>query len=414
MMRSRTPWVAGLAAVSMLALSACSSNGDTPADASSLTVWVMGDSSANFDTLVAPFTKDTGIAVKTVAVPWDSIDQRFTTAVASGNGPDVLQIGISKLRTFADSGALLPLDETTIADYPNLAADGFIDGVAGDATAIGGEVVSVPWVSDTRVLFYRTDILEENGITAPPTTWDELRADAKVLSDRGVDQYGYYVPQWDSSLPVIMTWGNGGDILTTDQTINFDTPEFEAAVDIYAGLYADGSVPTNADFDQTQGFTSGITPMVISGPYLANAISAAAPELEGKWSVAPVPASVDHTSLLAGSNLSVWGKSGNTEGALKLLDFLSTPETQLAWYAADGQLPTSKAALADPTLLSDPITAVYAAQLADSRLLPLVPSWDGETGKALLDALNSIVLTGADRASTLDTLFQATGDTSVS
>ena len=412
MKRTRLVWVAPLA-ITTLALAGCSAGDSAAGNPDELTVWVMGDSSANFEELVAPFVEDSGIDVDVVAIPWDSVDQKFTTAVASGNGPDVLQIGISKLRTFADSGALLPLDEATVADYPNLAAETFIDGVSGDATAIGGEVVSVPWVADTRVLFYRSDILEENGITEPPTTWDELRADAKTLAKRGNGQFGYYIPQWDSALPVIMTWDHGDEIVTADGAVDFDTPGFAAAVDLYSGLYADGSVPTNADFDQTQGFISGAAPMLVSGPYLANAISSAAPELEGKWSVAPIPAADDDRSVLAGSNLGVWGATDNQEGALALLDFLSTAETQLTWYGLDGQLPTVKSALEDESLASDPLTAVYSAQLNNATILPLVPNWDGETGKALLDALNSIVLTGADRGSTLDALFQATGSTSI-
>ena len=70
--------------------------------AAPVTVWIMGDSSANFDQLVAPFEAESGIDVETVAIPWDSIDEKRTTSVASGQGPDVVQIGLSKLRTFAD------------------------------------------------------------------------------------------------------------------------------------------------------------------------------------------------------------------------------------------------------------------------------------------------------------------------
>lgn len=388
-----------------------SSGDDGGADSKQLTVWVMGDSSENFDALIEPFEKESGVDVTTVAVPWDSVDQKFTTAVASGNGPDVLQIGLSKLRTYADSGALLTLDADTIADYPNLAADNFIDGIAGDATAIDGAVVSAPWVSDTRVLFYRSDILAEAGIDAPPATWDDLRADAKTLAGRGDGQYGYYIPQWDSALPVVMTWDQGGDIVDAEGLIDFDTPEFDDAVDLYTGLYADGSVPTNSDFDQTQGFISGITPMLVSGPYLGAAIAQTAPELDGKWAVTTIPAGSDDTSLLAGSNLGVWGSTKNRAEALQLLDFLAQPDVQLQWYELDGQLPTAKEALADDSLTSDPLVSVYSDQLAKSRLLPLVPNWDGETGKALLDALNSIVLTGANRDDALTGLFDATAGT---
>lgn len=406
-------------AVAALALGGCAAQTTTEPGGDgaeelpdTLTVWVMGDSSANFDSLVKPFEDETGIDVETVAVPWDAIDQKFTTAVASGDGPDLLQIGISKLRTFAESGALLTLDADTIADYPNLAAANFIDGVAGEATAIGGEVVSMPWVSDTRVLFTRTDILAEAGFDAPPATWDELRDYAATLAERGDGQYGYYIPQWDSALPVVMTWDQGGDIVNADGEIDFGTPEFDKAVDLYTGLYADGSVPVNSDFDQTQGFISGVAPMLVSGPYLAAAIKDAAPELDGKWQVTTIPSAASNTSLLAGSNLGVWADTDSTAGSLKLLDFLSDPATQVSWFEIDGQLPTAKAALTDAKVTADPLVAVYSEQLENARILPLVPNWDGETGKALLDSLNAIVLTGADRASTIASLVETTAGTS--
>ncbi|MCL2463565.1 MAG: extracellular solute-binding protein [Micrococcales bacterium] len=430
--RALTP--VGLAAA--LVMAACSSGGGTPPATSAptgdapagsttpttpaappdgpLTVWVMGDATTNFDQLVTPFTQTTGIQVKTVAIPWDSVDQKMTAAIASGNGPDVVQIGLSKLRTYADTGALLTLDDATLANYPDLASSNFIDGIAGTATAIGGKVMSVPWISDVRVLFYRSDILSAAGITAPPATWDELRADAKTLTARGAGQYGYYIPQWDSPLPVEMTWAFGGDIVDGNGNIDFDTPAFRQAADLYTGLYADKSVPTNSDFDQTQGFVSGVAPMLVSGPYLAAAIKDAAPDLAGKWSVAELPkGTTDNTSLLAGSNMAVWAKTAHQAGALQLLDFLSQQKTQVTWYGLNGDLPTSKAALADPTLTADPLVAVYAAQLNNAKILPLVPDWDGQTGKALLDALNSIVLTGTDTDAALTSLFAATQGQSI-
>ncbi|HQE46646.1 MAG TPA: extracellular solute-binding protein, partial [Rhodoglobus sp.] len=374
-----------------------------------LTVWVMGDSGTNFETLVA----DSGIEVDVVAIPWDAIDEKLTTAVASGNGPDILQIGLSKLATFAEAGALLPLD-SLIADHPDLAPDNFPAGVSGTSTAVNGEIVSIPWTSDTRVLFTRTDILAENGIDAPPATWDELRADAKILAARGEGQYGYYIPQWDAPLPIEMTWSMGGEVIDADGNVNFDTPEFQKAVDLYTGLYADGSVPTNSDFDQTQGFISGIAPMLVSGPYLANGVSSAAPELDGKWQASPLPAGDGGSiSLFAGSNLGIWHNSDQVDQSLALLDYISQPEQQLAWYKLTGELPTVNAALSDATLNADPNVQVYTAQLATAKVLPIVANWDGVVGTGLLNALNSIVLTGADRTTALDAFFAETKGLSI-
>lgn len=415
-MRRVSTAIAGVA-LGALALAACSGgsgdgassdNGATGGgDTSSLTVWIMGDSSAKFDELVTPFEEQTGHDVNVVAIPWDSVDERLTTAVASDDGPDLMQIGLSKLRTYADAGALLPLDEH-LADYPALAPDNFPEGISGDALKINGETLSVPWVSDTRVLFYRSDILADAGIEEPPATWEQLRADAKVLSERGSGQYGYYIPQWDSALPVIMTWAHGGDIVDDAGVIDFTTPEFDAAVDLYAGLYADGSVPTNADFDQAQGFISGIAPMLISGPYLAATIADAAPELDGAWNVATVPAAQNGTSLFAGSNMGIWHSTDNVASSLELLEFLSEPETQVRWYEINGELPATTAGLADPALSEDPLVAVYGEQLADAQALPLVPNWDGGVGSDLLTALNSIVLNDVAKADAVAELINAT------
>ncbi|MCU1557694.1 MAG: transporter substrate-binding protein [Microbacteriaceae bacterium] len=399
--------VAGLA----LSLAACS-GGAVPSgqntDASGpLTVWVMGDSSKNFEKLVAPFVKSSGQQVNVVAIPWDSIDQKLTTSVASGSGPDVVQIGLTKLRSFADAGALLPLDDK-LAAYPNLASSHFADGVGGAATAVNGKVVSVPWVSDTRVLFYRTDILSASGIEKPPSTWDQLRADAKTLTQRGAGKYGYYIPQWDNALPVEMTWDYGGSVVDSQGKINFNTAAFHSAVDLYTGLYADKSVPINSDFDQTQGFVSGTVPMLVSGPYLAAAITAAAPDLAGKWNITTLPSAKKGTSLFGGSNLGIFRTSKHQDAALKLLDYVSKSSTQLEWYKINGELPTVKAALNDPSFTSDALVKVYTKQLADAKVLPLIANWDGGVGTNLLKALNSIALTNSDPKSTLAAFYQST------
>jgi multiple sugar transport system substrate-binding protein len=408
-----------LGAVASVALAAsvtaCSS--DTPDKSSTapnapVTVWVMGDSSANFEKLVQPYTVKTGAKVKVVAIPWDGIDQKFTTSVAAGQGPDVMQVGLSKLRTFADSGALLALDGK-LDEYKNLSSDKFVDAVSTEATKVNGKQYSVPWVSDTRVLFYRSDVLAKSGINAAPTTWDQLRADAKTLAGRGKGQYGYYIPQWDSPLPVMMTWDQGGDIINADGKVDLNTPAFDKAVELYTGLYADKSVPTAGDFDQVQGFVSGTAPMVVSGPYFAKAVAEAAPELEGKWAATTLPSAAKGTSLFAGSNLAALKSTKNEAGSLALLDYLSQPQTQLTWFELNGELPTAKAALSDAKLNSDPNVAVYVKQLSDAKLLPLIPNWDGGLGADLLKALNSVVLQGADKDKTISDLQSSAAQVSL-
>ncbi|HKB33721.1 MAG TPA: extracellular solute-binding protein, partial [Candidatus Dormibacteraeota bacterium] len=382
---------------------ACGGSTPTPSantDKGPIQVWTMEDSTS-FTALMQDFTRQTGIPVQVEAVPWSNVNDKLTTAVASGNGPDLMQVGLSLLPSFESAGALLDLSPY-VKDHPGLQSSSYVGAVAADKINPSGKVLSVPWVSDVRVLFYRTDILNAAGISSPPTTWTQFHDDAAKLAQRGKGKYGYYIPQWDSALPVEFTWEAGGNLMQNGK-VTFDTPQFKAAADFYISFYKDKLVPTASDFDQTQGFISGSAPMIISGPYLAAGIKSTAPQLDGKWNVAVLPKDQAGTSLFAGSNMGVWAKSKHVGASLRLLDYLAQTNAQLNWFKSTNELPTAKAALADSTLTSDPMVKIYTNQLQDAQLLPLVPKWD-KISQAMLDSLNSIVLKGSDEATTLASL----------
>lgn len=399
---------AGASALVMAAtLAACGgsgpSNGASGSDVT-LKVWVMGDSSTNFTTLLKGFTSSTGIKVNVQAIPWANVDEKLTTAVASGNGPDVTEIGLSQLPSFIAAGALKDVGPQVAKD-PALADSNFLDGMSAAKLNPAGKVLSVPWISDVRVLFYRTDILSQAGITAPPATLAQMHDDAVKLAARGSGKYGYYIPQWDAPLPIEFAWSMGGDIVGPDGKVDFDTPAFRQAVDYYASYYKQKLVPTASDFDQTQGFISGSAPMLVSGPYLAQTIKTQAPDLAGKWAVAPLPSGTSSTALLAGSTLGVWKNSTHVDADMKLLDYLAQPATQVAWYKLDGDLPTNKTALSDSSLAADPNMQVYVNALQTAELLPLVPAWD-KISTEMLNDVNKIVLNNADENATLNGLDQ--------
>ena len=74
--------------------------GGTPVEGGTVRVWIMGDSGPDFEQLVAPFAERTGIDVEVESIPWENVNDKLTTAVASGDGPDVVQIGLSNLAAF--------------------------------------------------------------------------------------------------------------------------------------------------------------------------------------------------------------------------------------------------------------------------------------------------------------------------
>ncbi len=229
-------------------------------DGTTVEVWTMEDA-ASFSDLVKPFEDATGVKVDVEAVPWGDVGNKLTTAVASGGGPDVSQVGLSLLPTFVKAGALADLTPY-LADYPGLDSSNFPEAVSATNLSSDGTVTSVPWVADTRVLFYRTDILADAGLSGPPTTWDEFTVAAEQMAATDGSDYGYYIPQWDATLPIQFTWQAGGDVIGPDGTVTLDTPEFRKAVDFYLSFFEKGLVPTASDWDQAAGFISGDSPML--------------------------------------------------------------------------------------------------------------------------------------------------------
>ncbi|MFO7530934.1 MAG: extracellular solute-binding protein, partial [Candidatus Limnocylindrales bacterium] len=159
---------------------AVAQDADGSIDGSTVQVWTMEDA-AKFNDLVKPFEEATGVDVDVEAVPWGDVGNKLTTAVASGGGPDVTQVGLSLLPTFVKAGALADL-APYLADYPGLDSSNFPEAVSATNLSSDGTITSVPWVADTRVLFYRTDILADAGLAGPPTTWDEFIAAAEQMA----------------------------------------------------------------------------------------------------------------------------------------------------------------------------------------------------------------------------------------
>jgi len=82
MKRILTRAVAPLAIVGLaVGLAGCSTEAPAEEATGPLTVWVMGDSGTNFESLVAPYVEESGQEVEVVAIPWDSIDEKLTTAL---------------------------------------------------------------------------------------------------------------------------------------------------------------------------------------------------------------------------------------------------------------------------------------------------------------------------------------------
>ena len=359
-------WLFIAVVMTSLTLAGCSDSSSSEGDENTVTVWAMGEEGKKLKEFSKDFEeKNEGLTVDVQAIPWDTAHDKLLTAVASGNGPDVVQLGTTWVPEFAEAGALLDLSEY-MEDYPNFAKENYFDG---SVTTMEHEdqVVGIPWYADTRVIYYRKDILKEAGYEEAPKTWDELKEAAQKLADRGEDSYGLDIDRNDQITPFIFAWQNGYEANLEEGDLNFDSPEFKEAIQYYTSYFEEGLSQKQEGKDIVEAFKDGSKPMFFSGPWMINIINDQAPDLEGKWATAVMPTKETNTSSMGGANLSIFESSDNVEGALEFISYMTEVDTQLNWLEESNTLPSRTEAWEDPVMQENPMYATFGEQLENTK-----------------------------------------------
>jgi multiple sugar transport system substrate-binding protein len=353
----------------------------------------MGEEGKKLSKLAEEFEKEnTDMKVKVQAIPWETAHDKLLTAVASKNGPDVLQLGTTWVPEFADAGALLDLTPY-LEDYPDFKPENYFAGSA-DSMTYDDQVVGIPWYIDTRVLYYRTDLLKEAGYDQAPATWDEMKDAATKLNDRGDDVYGLDIDRNDQITPFIFAWQNGYEFEGKDK-MNFDSPEFKEAIEYYTSYFKEGISPTTEGMDIVQAFKDGVKPMFFSGPWMINIINDQAPDLKDKWSVAVMPKKEKNTSSMGGANFSIFHNSENVDESLKFISYVNEVDTQMEWLEMSNTLPSRKEAWEEPKLKDDPLLSVFGEQLKSTKASPQIKEFE-KIAQEFLSTIERVTVGDAD------------------
>lgn len=370
----------------------------------SLTVWAMGTEGEKLPDLVKKFEADNPDAtVEVTAIPWDSAHDKFTAAIAAGTTPDVAMIGTTWMGEFVGLGALDPTPEMVDPSK-------FFEGA--QATTVVDEVsYGVPWYVETRLVYYRTDIAEKAGVNEAPGTWEDLKAMATAMQEKGDAKWGISLQpggtgSWQAVLPLM--WSNGGDVVSEDRSeFTFDQEENTEALAYYQSFFTDGIANTQPAQGTTEAdFASGAVPMFISGPWMMGSVEAAGGEgFADKYDVAVMPTKESSASFVGGSNLGVFKSTENRDAAWKLVDYLTQEETQVEWFGMSTDLPSVQSAWDDESLKSNEKLAKFGTQLETAYAPPPISTW--EQVAADFDAqVERVTKTGTDPAEALATVQQ--------
>lgn len=380
------------------ALSACGGSGEDSASSNAegkpLTYWAtnMGPTLQDDEAILRPeldkFTKETGSKVNLEVIPWDSLYNRILTAVSSGEGPDVLNIGNTWSASLQATGAFVPFEGKALD-----AVGGSDKFVATAVTATGAEgkaPTAVPLYGQAYGIFYNKALFTDAGVMPPDGgwTWQEFLDAAKALTkdtdgDRAPDQYGLAITGGAvaNSAHAAFIFGkqHGGELFTKDGKPQFANEGTVAGITSFVELMAKQGVmlPGSAEYTSDSQVVNDLATGKVAMGFLQSsnraAFAAAGFTDYGVIQVPvvdPLPKGGDDVqTMVAGINVSVFVDSAQQDAALQLVEFLTSTKEQVILNQAYGTLPVVTAAYENEAF-NDDVAATFATILQD-RAAPM-------------------------------------------
>ncbi len=296
-------------------------------------------------TFETDFEKDnSGIDINVEVISWNDISTTVNTRVANNQAPDILNIDV-----FADYQAddlLLPAQDYVSEETYGKMYEAFLE-----QSNVDGTIWAIPDLASARAMYYNKDILEGAGVTAPPTTWDELTEACKKIKEKYPDVYPWGIDMTTDEGQAAFAyyiWNNGGDFTDADGNWTLNSPENVAAIEYAIQLIKDGytnSDPANETrYDLQDMFGTGKVAMMIAPNSLPTYVKDGGNEVN--YGMAPIPNN-NGTSVSAGvmDRFMCFDNEYSDEEleAIKtFFDYFYEDERYSAWVEMEGFLPATK------------------------------------------------------------------------
>ena len=346
--------------------------------------WAMGAEGEHVQKLMPEFYRRyPGIEVKIQGIPWTAAHEKLLTAYAGNSLPDLCQLGNTWIPEFNLLNALENLN-ARLANATTIKRENYFPGIW-ETNVIDSAVFGIPWYVDTRLLFYRKDILAQAGYKNPPRTWDEwFEVSKKIKQLPGArEKYALLLPtnEWT---PFVLTGLQTGSLLLKEENRygNFSGAQFSRAFSFLMQFYRDKLAPVGVTqvTNIYQGLAEGFFAMYITGPWNIGEFQRRLPAaLQDQWMTAPMPgpdANTPGVSLAGGSSLVMFKNSTKKTEAWKLIEYLSEASQQLKFYKITGDLPAVRAAWKDTAFINNVYIQAFYQQLEHVVPTPMIPEWE--------------------------------------
>jgi len=415
--------IAALGTLAALALTACSSGGNSPTattpaaegtpEAADITLWLAGGDTPDelrtylIDTFAA---ENPGSTLTIEEQSWGDLVTKLTTALPdAANTPDVVEVGNTQSPTFTTVGAFLDITDM----YDELGGAKLLQSFV-DVGAVDGKNYALPYYFGSRYMFYRKDIWTAAGLEAPKTLSEFSDSVKKLKTDT---QSGFAMGGQDWRNGISWVFANGGELATVKGTTWTSTLSdaktikgLEQWQDVYAGAsLLPSSERDVAYWDFLNDGTDGTAPAAatIMAPGWA------------RWSIGDLTKNakgdevrdgmVDDTKFdifalpgvdggiapvfAGGSNIAISAKSQHPELAKNLMRIIFSADYQ-QMLGKNGLGPANSDYVS--SLGDDKFAKTMIATAAASKLTPAAPGWAAIEGAFVYEELFQKIADGGD------------------
>ncbi len=320
--------------------------------------------------------KNPDIDLEIISTPWNEFHDRLITFIAGGNAPDLSVIGTRWLLELMDMGVVEPIEQHLSKELLDNIDPALFEG------KIKGVVYGLPVAAGTRLMYWRSDILEK-----APETMEEMRTMLQKVSKPDEKFYGIgligqkYVELTEYAY---FLFANGGYFFD----FNEDGSYGKCAVNNNAGVgaltFMNDLVNTDKVTqpgvtayrrDEVQNlFISGNLAIMMTGGFGASLLNQA--NVPFKWDVAPIPPfeGKPQSSLIVTDAMVMFKDSKAKAEASKFLDFFYSDDWRLEFDKLVGFPPVTKS-LANNEFFQTPVYKVMVQQIAGAKPWPLMAEW---------------------------------------
>jgi trehalose/maltose transport system substrate-binding protein len=234
-----------------------------------------------------------------------------------------------------------------------------------DNNTVDGKLVGIPWFTDAGLLYYRTDLLEKYGFSAPPETWAELEEMASTIQEgERADNPDFWGFVWQGNAYEGLTcdaleWQysyKGGTIVEPDGTISINNPRAAASFDMAASWVGNISPPGVVSYQEEDSrgvWQGGNAAFMRNWPYAYALGNAEDSVIKDKFAVLPLPMGPDgqHADTLGGWQMAVSKYSDNIDAAAKVAVCMTSYDAQKIRATQGSMLPTIGDLYSDPDVL---------------------------------------------------------------